>query len=135
MTPEERKILQQLVDEGFTRFKDIVKQGRPKFRQNPAALDNLATGQVFTADQALKNGLVDKIGFVEDAIDQAIQLAHLNKADVEVVKYKAEPRLSEILFGQSRVQPSVDLAAVLDSITPRAYYLCTWLPTLAGSEK
>ena len=31
MTPEERKILQQLVDDGFTRFKDIVKEGRPAF--------------------------------------------------------------------------------------------------------
>jgi protease-4 len=135
MTPEERKILQQLVDDGFTRFKDIVKQGRPKFRKDPAALDKLATGQVYTADQALKNGLVDRIGFVEDAIDRAIQLARLNRDDVEVVKYKAEPRLSDILFGQSRVQPSFDLAAMLDSVTPRAYYLCTWLPAVAGSEK
>ena len=38
MTPEERKIFQQLVDDGFTRFKDIVKQGRPAFRKDPAAL-------------------------------------------------------------------------------------------------
>jgi len=135
MTPEERKILQQLVDKGFTRFKDIIKQGRPKFQKDPDALDKLATGQVYTADQALKNGLVDRIGFVEDAIDRAIQLDRLNRDDVEVVKYKAEPRLSDILFGQSRVQPSFDLAAMLDSVTPRAYYLCTWLPAVAGSEK
>jgi protease IV len=135
MTPEERKILQQLVDESFTRFKDIVMQGRPKFRQDPAALDKLATGQVFTADQAKKNGLVDRIGFIEDAIDRAIELAKLDKNNVKVVKYKAEPQLSELLFGQSRAKPSFDLAAILDSTTPRAYYLCTWLPVLAGSEK
>jgi protease IV len=135
MTPEERKILQQLVDEGFTRFKDIVKQGRPAFRRDPAALDKLATGQVYTADQALKNGLIDKIGFIEDAIDRAIRLAALDPADVKVVRYRAEPRLSDVLFGETRTQPSFDLAAVLDSATPRAYYLCTWLPTLAGSTK
>ena len=102
MTPEERKIFQQLVDDGFTRFKKIVQQGRPAFRQNPAALDRLATGQVYTADQALKNGLVDRIGFIEDAINRAIQLAGLNPADVKVVRYRAEPRLSDILFGQTR---------------------------------
>ena len=117
MTPEERKIFQQLVDDGFTRFKKIVQQGRPAFRQNPAALDRLATGQVYTADQALKNGLVDRIGFIEDAINRAIQLAGLNPADVKVVRYRAEPRLSDILFGQTRAQPSFDLAAVLE--TPR----------------
>jgi protease-4 len=135
MTFEERKILQQLVDDGFTRFKNIVKEGRPAFRKDPAALDKLATGQVYTADQALKNGLVDKIGFIEDAVDRAIELAGLNKGDVKVVRYRAEPRLSDVLFGETRAQPPFDLAAVLDSVTPRAYYLCTWLPALAGSDK
>ena len=135
MTEEERKIFQELVDEGFTKFKDVIKQGRPKFQKDPAALDKLATGQVYTADQALKAGLVDKIGFIEEAIDRAILLAGLAKDDVKVVKYKAEPRLSDILFGQTRVQPSFDLAALLETTTPRAYYLCTWLPALAESAK
>ena len=49
----------------------------------PAALDKLATGQVFTADQALENGLIDKIGFIEDAIDRAIQLARLEQGQCE----------------------------------------------------
>ena len=135
MTPEERKILQQLVNDGFTRFKDVVMQGRPAFQKDPVALDKLATGQVYTADQAVKNGLVDRIGFLEDAIDRAIQLAGLNRDDVEVVRYRAEPRLSDILFGQTRAQPTFDLATVLESVTPRAYYLCTWLPALADSAK
>jgi protease IV len=135
MTPEEHQIFQELVDQGFAEFKDAIKVGRPKFRTDPAALDRLATGQVFTATQALENGLVDKIGFIEDAIDQAIRLAHLDKEKVKVVKYKSEPRLSDILFGQSRVQPQFDLAALLEVSTPRAYYLCTWLPAMAGSGK
>lgn len=135
MTEEERKIFQKLVDEGFTQFKDVIKQGRPKFRADPAALDKLATGQVFTAQQALENGLVDKIGFIEDAIDRAISLAGLDKENVKVVKYKAEPRLSDVLFGENRSQPAVDLAALLETTTPRAFYLCTWLPAVAESAK
>jgi protease IV len=135
MTEEERNIFQSLVDQGFTDFKDAIKSGRPNFRTDPAALDKLATGQVFTAAQALENGLIDKIGFVEDAIDRAISLAKLDKENVKVVKYKSEPRLSDILFGQSRVQPSLDLATLLELTTPRAYYLCTWLPAMAGTEK
>jgi protease IV len=135
MTPEERTIFQQLVDGGFTQFKDVIKQGRPKFEKDPAALDKIATGQVYTAEQALKLGLIDRIGFIEDAIDRAIALAHLNKANVMVVKYKAEPRLSEILFSEARTKPSLDLATILESTTPRAYYLSTWLPALVGSAK
>jgi len=135
MTEEERKIFQDLVDGGFTQFKDVIKGGRPQFRKDPEALDKLATGQIFTAQQALGNGLIDKIGYLEDAVKAAIRLAKLDKANVKVVRYKAEPRLADILFGRSRVEPSLALAALLDSATPRTYYLCTWLPPLASSAK
>jgi protease IV len=133
MTPEERQIFQKLVDDGFKQFKDVVLQGRPKLDKD--ALNKLATGQVYTAEQAKTLGLVDEIGFIEDAIDRAIELAKLNRGDVKVVKYKEEPRLADILFGKSQTQPSFDLAAILETTTPRAYYLCTWLPALASSAK
>jgi protease-4 len=135
MKPEEEKIFQALVDDGFRQFKKVICQGRPKFEKDPEALDKLATGQIFTARQAEENGLVDKIGFVEDAIDRAIKLAKLDPANVNVVKYKAEPKLSEMIFGQSRVGPSFDTSVLLDAAAPRAYFLCTWLPALAGSAK
>jgi len=133
MTPEERKIFQALVDEGFSAFKAAIQSGRPKFQKDPEALDRLATGQIFTAAQALENGLIDKIGFIEDAILRAIDLAGLDEKNVKVVKYRAEPRLSDVLWGRSRVPPSVDLSALLEATTPRAYYLCTWLPAIAIS--
>jgi protease IV len=135
MTEEERKIFQALVEDGFTRFKKVVEYGRPKFKQDPAALDKLATGQVFTADQALQNGLIDKIGFVDDAVDRAIALAHLDKDNVRVVKYKPEASLANLLFGaQSAKSANLELAALLEMATPRAYYLYTWMPPLAGKE-
>jgi protease IV len=135
MTEEEKKIFQGLVNEGFTRFKEVVQSGRPNFKKDPAALDKLATGQVFTADQAKEGGLVDQIGFLEDAVDRAITLAKLQKYDVTVVRYKAEPTLADALFGgQTRSQPGFDLAALLDSATPRAYYLYTWPVTAAKEE-
>lgn len=135
MTPEEQDIFQGLVNEGFTQFKDVIKAGRPKFRKDPAALDKLATGQVFTSEQAKKNGLIDEIGFIEKAIDRAIELAKLDAKDVKVVRYKAEPRLAALLFGQGEAKTPLDLSLLLNSTTPRAYYLCSWLPILAGSTK
>jgi protease-4 len=135
MTEEERKIFQGLVNETFDRFKQIIRDSRPKFAKDPKALDALATGQVYTADQAVASGLIDKIGFVEDAIDRAIELAGLDKDNVRVVKYKPEPTLVSILTGdEARAQP-LDVATLLDATSPRAYYLHTWLPAALASEQ
>ncbi|MCC6123948.1 MAG: signal peptide peptidase SppA [Pirellulales bacterium] len=129
MTDEEKKIFQGLVNEGFARFKEAIQSGRPKFKADPAALDKLATGQIFTADQAKESGLVDQVGFLEKAVERAIALANVPSNDVSVVRYKSEPTLADlILGGQAKSSPGLDLAAILDSATPRAYYLCTWLP-------
>jgi len=133
MTEEERRIFQGLVDEAFGRFKEVVKQGRAKFRAHPDALDKLATGQIFTAQQALEHGLVDKIGYLEDAIERAIELAGLAPDQVEVIRYEREPTLADLLLGADASQPPLDLAALLDSTSPRAYYLCTRLPPLVSS--
>ena len=117
-TPElaekERKLIQELVDDMFRRFKEIVKAGRPKL--DDAAVDRVATGQIFTARQALEAGLVDRIG------------------KARVVKYtKPKGLLDEVLGGASPTG-RVDLAAIAELTTPRGWYLCSWLPALVRSE-
>jgi len=136
MTPPEKKIIQDLVNDSFVQFKSVVRAGRSEFDKDPGKLDVLATGQVFSIDQALKNGLVDKAGFVEDAVEKAIELANLQGQKFKVVRYKQEAGLSSLLMGQasSRSQ-SLDLKALLEMTTPKAYYLATWLPALAGSAR
>ena len=130
MTKEERDILQELVNEAFARFKEIVCVGRPNFGKAPETLDKVATGQIFTAGQAKKNGLVDQIGFLDDAVDRAIKLAKLDEKEVEVVKYKHDLGLfGALMNSESRAAP-LDLTALLDLAAPRAYYLCTWLPAV-----
>jgi protease-4 len=133
MPPEERALAQAYVDESFARFKEIIKQGRPLFKKEPETLDQLATGEIFTAAKAQEHGLVDKIGFVEDAIDRAIELARLNKDDVRVVRYAPEPSLLGDLstpFAQSR--GLLDERTLLELSVPRAYYLLTTLPGVAA---
>jgi protease-4 len=138
MSPEEKKILQTLVDDTFKDFKAIVASGRPKFKDNAAALDAVATGQVFTAKQALAQGLVDKIGFIDAAIARATELAGENADSVRCVKYEKRPTFfGSILGGESRVpaRGMTDLSAVLDLATPRAYYLWSWLPVAMSNSK
>lgn len=135
MTPDEKKALEQLVGDSFKRFKNIVTSGRPRFQQHPEQLDKIATGQVFDTDQALANGLVDKQGFIEDAISRAVALAGLDEKKTKVVKYKRPFALFEgLLASESAKKTSPDLQMLLDLAAPRAYYLSTWLPILARSE-
>jgi protease IV len=130
MTEKEREIFQKLIADAFDRFKDVVKNGRPFFKANPTALDELATGQVFTADQAKEYKLIDEIGYLDAAIDRAIELAGLNKNNVRVVKYKPELSLVNLLLGaEARGRSNSELATLLDATTPRAYYLYTSLPS------
>ena len=62
-------------------------------------------------------------------------MAELDKGKVKVVRYKAEPSLSSVLLGGQSRAASLDLKALLDMTTPRAYYLSSWMPALAGAEK
>ncbi|MCA9259180.1 MAG: signal peptide peptidase SppA [Planctomycetales bacterium] len=134
---EERALLQELVDRSFDRFKEVVRNGRPKLAEDEAALARVATGQIFTSGQALEYGLVDRIGFIEDAVHRAVELAGLSEKTARCVKYDPPPvTLGSLLNAegvstQRRVGP-MSLSQLLDLTAPRAYYLCTWLPHLLG---
>jgi protease-4 len=138
MSEQERKVLQELVDESFKGFKDIVANGRPDLKKDQSALDAVATGQIFTAKQALDRGLVDKIGFVEDAVARAAELAGKTTDEVRCVKYEEPPTLLGSLVGTGASAPTgrgVNLGAILDLTVPRAYYLWSWLPTLMTNSR
>jgi len=130
ISDEDRKILQVYVDDAFSRFKDIIKSGRPVFRQAPEKLDDLATGEIFSARQAKDHGLIDELGFIEDAIDRALELADLRKERTRVVEYEQPPSLFDLPFASdAEARPSA-LGLILDLNTPQAYYLATTLPPL-----
>jgi len=132
MTEEERRIFEDLVNDSFNRFKEVIRSGRRRFAKAPEELDRLATGQVFTASDAMECGLVDKIGFLEDAIDRAIELAGLIEDDVCVVRYKQEPSLSDLLWGFGQVRGH-NWRELLQAVSPRPYYLMTFMPVWISS--
>jgi protease-4 len=132
---EEQKILQELVDSSFESFKEIVLASRPALRDNKPLQDAVFTGRIFTAKQALENHLVDRLGFVEDAIDRALELAGLDKQSTKVVKFHRSQGVFEQLFigSETRKRP-FDVSSLLELAAPQAYYLSTWLPTLDFSS-
>jgi len=138
LAARERQILQALVDEMFARFKQIVRQGRPKL--DDEALSRVATGQIFTAQQALDAGLIDRIGFLEDAVNRAVEIAGLTATTARVVRY-SRPRnlLQEVLDGGVSAASrgpalGVSLETLAEWTTPRAWYLCSWWPALVTSR-
>ncbi len=127
-SPEERQLLQRYVDAAFERFKKIVKSGRPAFREDPDALNKIATGQIFGAELAQENGLVDKIGFIEDAINRVIAMADLDESDVRVVTYNRPASLIEAV-GLARADSVPTIPSMISDLQiqiPRAYYLMTF---------
>lgn len=132
---EEQKILQSLVDSSFEGFKEIVLASRSALRSDKAMQDVVFTGRIFTARQAQENHLVDQLGFVEDAIDRAIELASLQKDEVRVVKYTHPVGLLEqMLLGPQSKARKLDMASVLELTAPKAFYMSTWMPGLAAPQ-
>ncbi|TGN20018.1 signal peptide peptidase SppA [Leptospira idonii] len=63
-SPEQKKILQSIVDNLYHRFFQIVKKGRPNVPET--RLKEICDGRIFTAEQAKNEGMVDFIGYFED---------------------------------------------------------------------
>ncbi len=72
MSPEEASALQMDVEQGYKQFLNIVAQGR---KMSPKAVESVAEGRVWDGDTALQLGLVDKLGDLETAINEAARLA------------------------------------------------------------
>ncbi len=83
-TAEEDALFQDLTDQLAGRFVDLVARHR---QPTPAALEEIKTARVFLAPKAMELGLVDKIGYANDALDAARREAGL-AADARVVVYR-----------------------------------------------
>ena len=75
-TEREMIFLQNSVNRGYDRFLKIVAEGRKK---SVAQIHEVAQGRVWLAPDALKVGLVDEIGSLDDAVKKAAQLAKLQE--------------------------------------------------------
>ena len=128
-TPEERRIVQSILDGLHARFVSVVRESRP--RLDVSRLAELTDGRIFDAQQAIQAGLIDQIGDLHAAIDAAKAAAHVEEA--RVVAYRRPDETRENIYSAARGAPvqvnllPVDLGALATS-GPRFMYL--WAPGL-----
>lgn len=83
-TEEEKALFKNMIDNLAGRFISLVEKHR---KLSPAALEEIKTARVFVADDALKLGLVDEIGYLDNAVEHARKIAGLGK-DPQLVVYR-----------------------------------------------
>lgn len=83
MKKEEREILQNVLDNVHEQFIKAVADGRKMLLDD---VKKIADGRIFTGEQALKAGLIDELGNLEDAVKAAAKLSGIKGEPVVVTK-------------------------------------------------
>jgi len=94
---EEGLIAQQQTDKIYDQFLGVVSSGRKKSKEQ---IHEIAQGRVWTGNHAVANGLVDKLGTLDDAIACAVRLGKLDKyktVEYPTVKEPFQKMLDDIL--------------------------------------
>jgi protease-4 len=127
LSPDERRIFQELIDGLYGRFVALVARERrlpePKVRA-------FADGRVYTASEALQLGLVDQIGYLEDAIALAREAAGVPTAKVVTYHRPRQYRATIYSTGEPPMPslggPSIAELTRLVTTGPKLLYL--WWP-------
>lgn len=102
VSPEEREMLMGIINSIYDRFVDIVSENRNLSREQ---VTKIADGGIFTADRAKELGLIDAIGYREDAMAEACKLVGIESA--ALVKRVAKKSISEILSDMGAMSSGV----------------------------
>jgi protease-4 len=87
-TASELAVVQTSVDRTYNRFKEVVAEGRGL---DPAVVDSIARGRVYSGSKAQALGLVDELGGLADAITSCAEFAELSSYRVEHFTLDEEP--------------------------------------------
>lgn len=132
-TPEEREVFRELIDGLAKRFFDLVGRHR---RIKASDLDAVFGARIYLSQDALRLGLVDRIGYLPDALSEAKSLSGLPD-DARVVVYRRTKYPDDNLYNTSASRGEgagislVDLRLreLVPTLSPGFYYL--WMPGTA----
>jgi protease IV len=139
MSEQERNVWEDSIEHAYEQFLDVVETGRPVLKgqlltKQATSFKNeqgqevryqryLADGGIYTSDKALGLKLIDKIGSLDDAIEDAKKTAGLS-GDVKVVTYREPFSFTDFLSVKAPQSSSqLDLAALSSAAMPRLWYM------------
>lgn len=124
MTSQQRAQLSSVINDFFARFLDVVAKGRPALSRETVSV--LADGRVYSAQQALAAGLVDQLGYLEDAVAELEQRAGITKSRV-VIYHRANQTRENIYSRAPNIAVQVTDVNLLpirrSELSPGFYYL------------
>ncbi|GEL05141.1 signal peptide peptidase SppA [Rummeliibacillus stabekisii] len=124
MTPAEKKLLQNMVNDSYGRFVKVVADGRGMSEKE---VRSIADGRIMNGSQAVKAGLVDRLGYSEDALKALMKDNKLQGA--EVFEYSTDEGWGSIFSAKlsSKLMPSAEKEAISKMLStssaPRMMYL------------
>jgi protease IV len=124
MTEEERKIMQTLVNNAYSGFVKVIKEGR---KMPEKKVRQIADGRIYDGRQAKELGLIDKLGYMEDALADMKKTASLRNA--QVIEYEQTFSLPSFLSVKSHqlFSDDIELAGLMKVLStpnsPRLMYL------------
>lgn len=144
VTPEERAMMQRLIDETFQKFKSVVADGRQaaasRNRDNPGSAEDkgqrlipdwadYADGRVLSGKEAYTRGFVDELGSWDVAVKRTKRLAQIDRANL--VEYHQRFDLSSLLrlFGKAEA-PKIKMDLGLEAPKIKAGQLYFLSPTV-----
>ncbi|MDO5565980.1 MAG: signal peptide peptidase SppA, partial [Planctomycetia bacterium] len=93
--------------------------------KSDADLRKIADGRIYSAQDALKLGLIDKIGFLDDAVREVIKLAKVEEDSTQVVRYQNPTGFAALLSESETTARAANVAQLAsDMSTPGVWCIC-----------
>ncbi|MGA3085829.1 MAG: signal peptide peptidase SppA [Thermodesulfobacteriota bacterium] len=108
MKPEERRLLEEVVQNVHQQFIDVVSKGRHLSREQ---VEKIADGRVFTGQQAKTMGLIDELGSFEDAVDLAKKMVGLSGEVKLIFPEKKRFSIWDLVFSETMEEIKQSLPA------------------------
>lgn len=124
MTDEERKIMQNMIDNSYNQFVKIIAEGRG---MSEAEVRKVADGRIYDGRQAKEVGLIDQFGYLEDVT--VAMKEDLKIKDAMVVRYTDSVGFDSLfsMTAQKIFGENIDLSSVMNTVakpnSPRLMYL------------
>ena len=126
-TEEEKKIVQAVIDQLHGRFVDVIVEGRKPLSRDVVL--NLADGRIYTASQALERRLIDRVAYLDGAIE-GLKSA-LNLKNASVIVYHRPGSFKGSIYSEAGGNTTVVnlLPQDLESLIPQGMrFMYLWAP-------